>query len=96
MYALIKPGNSPHEKQCATIHQLIGVCRLLHATLPQLHQLQEVRMFVVGGMSRGQLALLAGLLHACTSLHELSVSFAPEPSFIAQDLDAFGGCASRS
>lgn len=70
------------------------VCRLLHATLPQLHELQEVRIFVVGGMTRQQLALLAELLHACTSLHELSVSFAPEPSFIAQDLDVFGGCAS--
>lgn len=51
-------------------------------------------MFVVGGMTRGQLALLAELLHACDSLRELSVSFAPEPCFIAQDLDVFGGCAS--
>jgi hypothetical protein len=68
--------------------------RLLHATLPVLQLLQEVRIFAVGGLSRRQLALLAELLQRCTSLHELSVSFAPEPSFCAQDLDSFGRCSS--
>ncbi|CAL8470968.1 g10510 [Coccomyxa elongata] len=88
------------QRRCSSIHSLFitsaldgsaPLVRLLHATLPQLHELQEVRIFVVGGMTKQQLALLAELLHACTSLHELSVSFAPEPSFIAQDLDVFGG-----
>ncbi|BDA45432.1 probable leucine-rich repeat protein soc-2 [Coccomyxa sp. Obi] len=88
------------QRRCCSIHSLFVTIasegsapldRLLHATLPQLHELQEVRIFVLGGMTRQQLALLAELLHACTSLRELSVSFAPEPSFVAQDLDIFGG-----
>lgn len=70
------------------------VRRLLHATLPELHLLQEMRIFAVGSLSGAQLALLANLLQRCTGLRELSVSFAPEPSFVAQDLDPFGGCAS--
>ena len=69
--------------------------RLLHATLPELQLLQDVRIFAVGGLTTKQLALLADLLQRYTSLRELSVSFAPEPSFVAQDLDVFGGCGSR-
>lgn len=47
-------------------------------------------MFALGSLTRQQLALLAALLQPCASLRDLSISFAPEPSFLVQDLDPFG------